>query len=217
MQLLMVVLAPQHQPRHLQRDVHSVISTGRKRLVPGHTMSFPTSCKSKKRGPSSRIIRPLLRKKAAGVGRQLCSSMVGVGCSAPSQRNHDWTHNTLLPPRRASPYHMLPDDSTNLPPRTSHHEPPLVANSISTYDGRLFASRMGRTSLATGPSPAQNDRWVPGRSPQLRRAPGALNFVRHMTSSRAVPMSTRSPVAAAQTRVLPSRTSRKEKRVVSCR
>lgn len=115
MQLLMAVLPPQHQPRHLQRDVHYVISTGRKRLVLGHSMSFPTSCKSKKRGPSSHIICPLLRKKAAGVGRQLCSSMVGVGCSAPSQRNHDWTRNTLLPPRRASPYHMLPDDSTNLP------------------------------------------------------------------------------------------------------
>lgn len=115
MQLLMVVLPPQHQPRHLQRDVHCAISAGRKRLVLGHSVSFPTSCKSKKRGPSSHIIGPLLRKKAAGVGRQLCSSMVGVGCSAPSQRNHDWTHNTLLPPRRASPYHMLPDDSTNLP------------------------------------------------------------------------------------------------------
>lgn len=115
MQLLMVVLPRKHQPRHLQRDVYYVISTGRKRLVLGHSMSFPTSCKSKKRGPRSHIIRPLLRKKAVGVGRQLCSSVVGVGCSAPSQRNHDWTHNTLLPPRRASPYHMLPDDSTNLP------------------------------------------------------------------------------------------------------
>lgn len=120
MQLLMVVLPPEHQPRHLQRDVHYVISTGRKRLVLGHSMSFPTSCKSKKRGPSSHIVRPLLRKKAAGVGRQLCSSMVGVRALRPV--NETMTGPTTLSYRRVEPRHITcyPTTARTSPCRKFH-------------------------------------------------------------------------------------------------
>lgn len=126
-------------------------------------------------------------KKAAGVGRQLCSSMVDVRCSAPGQQTcRRWTHNTHLPTAASS---LAISHATR-----RQHELPLVANSINTeYDCRLSASRLIRTPLTTGPSPAQNDHRVAGQSPQLRRAPGALDFGRHMTSLRAVPMSTGAP------------------------
>lgn len=83
-------------------------------------MSFPTSCKSKKRGPSSHIVRPLLRKKAAGVGRQLCSSMVGVGALRPV--NETMTGPTTLSYRRVEPRHITcyPTTARTSPCRKFH-------------------------------------------------------------------------------------------------